>query len=556
VGGRRDRASGVRRTGGRRRLLETGAQHLEIASAAAREQRRQAAIQARALAAFAAARPAAALDRPDDEVGAAAAASRAARPAALTAVSEWAVDEVMVALAMSSAAASNLLAQSVTLVEEFPATLAALEAGVIGPAHARMLTDVLAPLGPYLRGEVETRLLAGARGRTVAQLRASAKRAVLRADASAAARRLAAAIRDRSVRAHPGEDGMGTLAATMPIPLLEACRAALRGYAEECATPDDVRTLDQRMLDCLADLILRPGAGDVSPVQVQLTLVAGVDTMRGGDEPGELNGQPVPAVLVRELAQTLGLLPNVTDRSRLDPTEISVPVPTDAIPTGPDPAADGAHFPPSSADAAAPPPLPVSASDLARARLAELLALRSTVGTALAGPPQIAVVDEISGQLLALTSAAGIGCALAAGTGLGPPPETPGYRPSAPLERFVRARDRRCRFPGCRAAAIRCDLDHNQIWPAGATSEGNLCCLCRHHHRLSHQAPGWTMHRLPDGGLRWTSPSGHVLTTHPPAYGSDDQPQPENPDPVRPPGTLELLRRAPQPPDPTDPAPF
>src|SRR5829696_643501 len=198
------------------------------------------------------------------------------------------------------------------------------------------------------------------------------------------ARRLAAAIRDRSVRAHPGEDGMGTLAATMPIPLLEACRAALRGYAEECATPDDVRTLDQRMLDCLADLILRPGAGDVSPVQVQLTLVAGVDTMRGGDEPGELNGQPVPAVLVRELAQTLGLLPNVTDRSRLDPTEISVPVPTDAIPTGPDPAADGAHFPPSSADAAAPPPLPVSASDLARARLAELLALRSTVGTALA----------------------------------------------------------------------------------------------------------------------------------------------------------------------------
>src|SRR5829696_4152264 len=370
------------------------------------------------------------------------------------------------------------------------------------------------------------------------------------------ARRLAAAIRDRSVRAHPGEDGMGTLAATMPIPLLEACRAALRGYAEECATPDDVRTLDQRMLDCLADLILRPGAGDVSPVQVQLTLVAGVDTMRGGDEPGELNGQPVPAVLVRELAQTLGLLPNVTDRSRLDPTEISVPVPTDAIPTGPDPAADGAHFPPSSADAAAPPPLPVSASDLARARLAELLALRSTVGPALAGPPQIAVVDEISGQLLALTSAAGIGCALAAGTGLGPPPETPGYRPSAPLERFVRARDRRCRFPGCRAAAIRCDLDHNQIWPAGATSEGNLCCLCRHHHRLSHQAPGWTMHRLPDGGLRWTSPSGHVLTTHPPAYGSDDQPQPENPDPVRPPGTLELLRRAPQPPDPTDPAPF
>ena len=61
---------------------------------------REAAELARALAAFAAARPAAVLDRPDGEVGAAAAASRAARPAALTTVSEWAVDEVMVALGL------------------------------------------------------------------------------------------------------------------------------------------------------------------------------------------------------------------------------------------------------------------------------------------------------------------------------------------------------------------------------------------------------------------------------------------------------------------------
>src|SRR5687767_10028572 len=52
-------------------LLETGACHLADAVTAAREQGRQAAAQVRALAAFAACRPAGVLDRPEAEVGAA-----------------------------------------------------------------------------------------------------------------------------------------------------------------------------------------------------------------------------------------------------------------------------------------------------------------------------------------------------------------------------------------------------------------------------------------------------------------------------------------------------
>jgi Domain of unknown function (DUF222) len=559
-------------------LLESGASHLAAAARAVRlRQCRDAAELARALAAFAAARPAAVLDRPDGEVGAAAAASRAARPAVLTTVSEWAVDEVMVALGLSSPAAARLLADSVALTQQLPATLAALEAGTISWAHAQMLVEVLAPLTDAKRTEVEARLLARAAGRTVTQLRATARRAVLRADASAAARRLAKAIRERQVRVFPGRDGMASWVASMTTPVALACHNALEQYAEACKVPGDERTKDQRMVDCLAELILRPGETGLPPVQAQLTVVAGVDTLRGGDEPGEIDGHPVPAAVVRELAYALGLLPR--PETDVAPAEAAA---TEAEPSETPPIEQSATHAPA-ADPADTRALP--ADEAAAARIAELLGLTTVAGTALAHLPTIAVAEEISGQLLALTSAAGIRAAAtcrrrACRTGkrpcthategrcLGPPPDSEGYRPSDPLQRFVTARDRRCRFPGCRAPAIRCDLDHNMPWPAGTTSADNLCCLCRHHHRLSHQAPGWTMRRLLDGGLEWTTPGGDRITTHPPRYGSDDTGPPGTPDaeaprsqppPRDPPLTArELVLGRPLPPGTVDddPAPF
>jgi hypothetical protein len=553
-----------------RGLLDTGAGHLAAARAAERETCRQAAIRARELAAFARSRPAGLFDRPDHEVGAAAAASRGSRPAALTAVSEWAADEVAATLRLSSAAASGLLAESIALVEQLPATLDALQAGSIGWSHARMLTEVLAPLTPADRAEVEARLLARADGTTVPQLREAARRAVLAADATAATRRLAAAIRDRQVRLFPGEDGIAALSATMTLPVARACHRALEAYAAECAGPDDGRTKDQRMVDCLTDLILRPGVNP--PVQVQLTVVAGTDTLTGGDQPAEVDGHPVPAALVRELAHTLGLLPRPDA-----PTAAAAPAATpgqtaEAAEKVDQPAgAPGADEAPVETPAAGAPAEPVAsdepnrvldANERAAANLAALLGLRTVAGTALAQLPTVAVIDELSGQLLALTTGGELRRAATTGGRLGPPPPTAGYSPTAALDRFVRARDRRCRFPGCRARAHRCDLDHNQPWPAGTTSEDNLCCLCRHHHRLSHQAPGWHLHRLPDGGLRWTTPGGEQLTTHPPRYGTDDDLPPPTPPPT-PPKPLPLTDpervlgrpRPPGAPD-HDPAPF
>jgi hypothetical protein len=94
------------------------------------------------------------------------------------------------------------------------------------------------------------------------------------------------------------------------------------------------------------------------------------------------------------------------------------------------------------------------------------------------------------------------------------PPASPPdqYAPSRRLDRWVRERDRRCRFPGCGHPARYCDLDHVDPFdpgnPHGArTTAGNLHALCRHHHRLKHRG-GWKLRRAPDGSTTWTSPTG------------------------------------------------
>ena len=104
-------------------------------------------------------------------------------------------------------------------------------------------------------------------------------------------------------------------------------------------------------------------------------------------------------------------------------------------------------------------------TDAQRAQLADLLV--PTGGGGLPDRPRIALTDAVTGALLALTdlpAAPGSHCGapacrrnpdgcnhdLTGRPGLGPPGPTDGYRPSAPLDRCLRARDRRCRFPGCR----------------------------------------------------------------------------------------------------------
>ena len=89
-----------------------------------------------------------------------------------------------------------------------------------------------------------------------------------------------------------------------------------------------------------------------------------------------------------------------------------------------------------------------------------------------------------------------------------------GYMPTLKMRRYVRTRDRHCRFPGCRRPARNCDLDHIVPWPAGRTDAQSLQALCRYHHRIKTHT-GWRVERGPDNTTIWISPRGKRYTSRP-----------------------------------------
>ena len=82
------------------------------------------------------------------------------------------------------------------------------------------------------------------------------------------------------------------------------------------------------------------------------------------------------------------------------------------------------------------------------------------------------------------------------------------YEPPQALVDFLLARDRTCRFPGCRQPASRSDIDHAHSWESGGeTKPENLGLLCRRHHRLKTHGR-WALVSNSDGSCEWTSPVG------------------------------------------------
>ena len=76
------------------------------------------------------------------------------------------------------------------------------------------------------------------------------------------------------------------------------------------------------------------------------------------------------------------------------------------------------------------------------------------------------------------------------------------------LREFIVARDRTCRFPGCRLPAECCDIDHAVPWDeGGASNRANLGALCRRHHQRKTHGGWLIVESAEDGSCTWLSPA-------------------------------------------------
>jgi hypothetical protein len=170
-------------------------------------------------------------------------------------ISEWAADEISVAMRWTRNMALAQLHLARTVVSRLPGTLAALSRGELDLRGVKALAEITDPLDDATAKAVEDAVLPKAAKQNVSELRRAARRAVLRLDPAGAQQRHEARKKERRVELNPLEDAMAELTAVLPAPDAVAIYRRLDDFAH-AAPADDGRTMDQRRADIFTDLLL------------------------------------------------------------------------------------------------------------------------------------------------------------------------------------------------------------------------------------------------------------------------------------------------------------
>ncbi|KQR75600.1 endonuclease [Arthrobacter sp. Leaf337] len=275
---------------------------------------------------------------------AAALAAPAGSPQECTAQEMAVTAEVACVLTVSERSAAALLADSATLTEDLPLTLAALGAGTISWQHARVMCDETSGLDPAAAAALEAHFLDpeapfAARGCPAGELVPGRFRAKARSwrerhhPVSIEARHRKGA-KERRLELVPDRDGMAWLSAYVTADVAAGVWSRATDAARALQGPAEARTLTQLRADVATSWLLGGDAEGIPSPKAQVLVTVPVLSLLGvANEPATLDGYgPIPASMARRLVAdgATSFLRVLTDPRSGAPLEIgrtSYPVP-------------------------------------------------------------------------------------------------------------------------------------------------------------------------------------------------------------------------------------
>jgi hypothetical protein len=391
-------------------------------------------------------------------------------------VNEFASDCFGPMLAMGPVAADRKVNTAAVLAAKLPATLAAMAAGDLDSWRATIIATELSEASPASCAAVEALIHPAVLEEAPGAVTKRVRRVLARIDADALRVKAAKERLDRFVHAYPSHvPGLTTWVASLPAADSAACWAAIDDLAHTMRGDDPTRTLEQCRADALVDLML-------TNVQVSTTVTLMI---------------PVQTATVDEPADAL-------ERDLLTRDHPTSGQPNDGKRNG---AALGYRNPLADTDDfGQPTPDP---NPMVEPSWAQICAMGYEIpGIGVIGGDVVAgILDRFDTRIARVL--------LDEHTGVVIETATTAYLPNRAMRRFVQQRDGHCRFPGCARNAKRCEPDH--VIPfsrGGPTAIWNLVAVCKHHHRVKHDA-GWTLTMTRDGTCTWTDPHHRQYATHP-----------------------------------------
>ena len=396
-----------------------------------------------------------------------------------------AAEEAAAILHVPTNTAKMLMSDAGRLCTTHTATLARLEEGALSYGHVQAVLDQSQNVpGPELAGFEAGLLELAAAGQTCPQFRVKARRMREKTFPETITVRHKTAFEARRVCLAPDEDGMSWLSALLPAARAQLIYTQLSTAARGEQSAGDPRGVDQLRADILADLL--DGDPDTDD---------GADTGSRGrrqDETPDGDGS------------------NCHSRSTPDGRASAGNGPASA---GNGPAAGGTGPATISEDHRS-----RAAKDRARARTEILVLITAeTLFGADEQPAELHGYGKISPETARRRARQA-----AHWTPVERHPVTDeilrvGRRRKVPpgLQRWLRARDGTCRFPGCRTNAVISEIDHTRPWShGGVTDHDNLEHLCRRHHMFKSRG-FWKACQNTPGVIEWTSPGGRTYRTDP-----------------------------------------